>query len=95
MNVEDLKKYARSLEFDMEDSQYETLKDEFQILFKQMDLIGEIDNIGNYEPMDYPFPLDNSYLREDKVTMNLPTEDVLKNAKDVEGNSVKSPKVVA
>ena len=95
MEKEELKKYAKNLEFDMEDSEYETLKEEFNILFKQMDLLGEIEGISNYEPMDYPFALEDSFLREDKVTMNLLREDILKNAKDVKDNCVKSPKVVA
>lgn len=94
MDISDLKKYAKNLMFNMKNSEYETLKDEFDILFKQMNLLGEIDNIGNYEPMDFPFVLEDSFLREDEVNMGLSHEDVLSNAKDVMGNCVKSPKVV-
>ena len=95
MNKEELKKYAKNLEFDMKEEEYETLINEFNILFKQMDLLGNIEGINNYEPMDFPFALDDSYLREDNVNMNIPREDVLSNSKDVKDNCVKSPKVVA
>ena len=95
MNKEELKKYAKNLEFDMKEEEYETLSNEFNILFKQMDLLGNIEGINNYEPMDFPFSLDDSYLREDNVNMNIPREDVLSNSKDVKDNCVKSPKVVA
>lgn len=95
MNKESLKKYAKNLEFDMEDIEYNTLESEFKILFKQMDLLGNIDGISNYEPMDFPFSLDDSYLREDNVNMSLSRIDALSNAKDVKSNCVSSPKVVS
>ena len=44
--------------------------------------------------MDYPFPLENAYLREDEVTMSLPQSEAFSNSKDVMDNSVKVPKVV-
>lgn len=96
MNKEYLKKYAKNLEFDMEDSEYDTLVSEFDILlFKQMDLLGNIKDISKYEPLDFPFPLEDAFLREDNVNMSLSKEDALCNAKDVQDGCVKSPKVVA
>lgn len=94
MKKEDLKKYAKNLEFDMKEEEYDTLVNEFDILFRQMDLLGNIDGISDYEPMDFPFSLDDAFLREDRVSMSLPREDVLKNAHDVKDNCVSSPKVV-
>ena len=35
-----LKSYANKLMFDMDDSEYETLLKEFDVILKQMDLIG-------------------------------------------------------
>lgn len=95
MNKEYLKKYAKNLEFDMEDSEYDTLVSEFDILFKQMDLLGNIKNIEKYEPLDFPFPLEDAFLREDNVNMNLSKEEALSNAKEAQDGCVKSPKVVA
>ena len=40
-------------------------------ILKQMDLIGEISNIEEVEPMTYPFILDDVKLREDKVSYSL------------------------
>lgn len=92
---EKLRKYANDLEFDMNENEYKTLMGEFDILLKQVDLIGNIEGISNYEPMDFPFPLESACLREDKVNMSLNREDALKNSKDVKDGCVKTPKVVA
>ena len=40
-----LKDYARKLMFDMEDKEYDTLQDEFEIILKQMELIENIKDI--------------------------------------------------
>lgn len=92
---EKLKKYANDLEFDMNDDEYKTLMGEFDILLKQVELIGNIEGISDYEPMDFPFTLESASLREDKVNMSLTREDALKNSKDVKDGCVKTPKVVA
>ena len=44
--------------------------------------------------MDFPFVLEDAFLREDEVSMSLPVEEALSNAKDVKDNCVKSPRVV-
>lgn len=89
-----LKDYASKLMFDMNDSEYETLEKEFEIILKQMDLIGNIKDIKDVEPMTFPFPIDGVTFREDIPTESLDIKDVLKNAKDVENSMVKVPKVV-
>ncbi len=94
ISIDKLKKYANDLEFTMKEEEYVTLQEEFDILLKQVDLIGKIENIDKYEPMDFPFPLDSAYLREDEVSMSLPVSEAFKNSKDVEYDSVKVPKVV-
>ncbi len=94
ISIEKLKDYANKLEFTMNEDEYITLQSEFEVLLKQMELIGEIDNLKEVEPLNFPFPLDNSYLREDEVDMELSTKDALMNAKDVLDESIKVPKVV-
>ena len=42
---EKLKKYAKLLMFDMNEDEYTTLQEEFDIILKQMDLIANIPNI--------------------------------------------------
>jgi len=60
MLEEKLNKYAENLEFEMNKEEYKTLANEFEILFKQVDLIGNIEGIEEFEPLDFPFPLDKS-----------------------------------
>ena len=93
---EKLKKYANKLMFDMEDSQYSTLQEEFDTILKQMDLISNIPNISNVEPMIFPFINEDVELREDVVIENdeLTVDEVLMNAKSVSKDQVKVPKVV-
>lgn len=91
---EKLKEYANKLMFDMEDSEYETLQKEFEVILKQMDLISKIDNIEDVEPMTFPFVTYKAKWRKDEVKDTLTKEDVLKNAKDIENCQVKVPKVV-
>lgn len=95
MEIEKLEKYARDLEFTMEKNEYETLKNEFDVVFKQIDLLESVDNIKDYEPMDYPFVLSSTVLREDKVTMSLNNNEAFSNSKDVKNGCVKCPKVVS
>lgn len=95
MEIEKLEKYARDLEFTMEKNEYETLKNEFDVVFKQIDLLESVDNIKDYEPMDYPFVLSSAVLREDEVTMSLDNKEAFSNSKDVKNGCVKCPKVVA
>ena len=89
-----LKKYANNLMFNIKDSEYATLKSEFDVLLKQVEMLEEIDGISNYEPMDYPFVLENSYLREDEAKMSLDKGEAFKNSKDVSDGCVKAPRVV-
>ncbi len=94
MDKRELENLAKKLMFTMDESEYETLSSEFEIILKQMDLIGKIAGIKEVEPLIYPFPLDNVMMREDKVVDELPLEDVLLNSGDTMYNQVKVPKVV-
>ena len=89
-----LKKYANLLMFDMDDSEYDTLEEEFKTILKQMDYIGKIDGIDKVEPMTFPFELENASLREDEVGDYLTVDEVLTNTKQEVDNQVKVPKVV-
>lgn len=91
---EKLEDYAKKLMFEMNEEEYKTLQEEFEIILKQMDLIGKIENIKDVEPMTFPFLLENVQMREDIPKESLSIEDVLKNAKVVENSMVKVPKVV-
>lgn len=89
-----LKNYANKLMFDMNDEEYETLLNEFDVILKQMDLIGNINNISNIEPMTFPYELSDVELRDDSESRNIEIEDALRNSSSVKGREVKVPKVV-
>ena len=94
MDKETLVMLANKLMFTMDDSEYDTLLDEFDTILKQMDLIGKIDGIEKIEPMCYPFPLDDVMLREDEVIDELEIDEILLNSGSNLYNQVKLPKVV-
>ena len=94
VSKEILKNTANKLMFDMTDEQYDMLVKEFSILIKQMELIGDIPNVDDAEPMTFPFDITNDLLREDEPTSPLKREDVLKNATDVVDGQIRLPKVV-
>lgn len=91
---EKLEDYAKKLMFEMKDEEYETLQQEFDVILKQMDLIGEIEGIEKVEPMTFPFVTNKASWRKDEVNNILTTDEVLKNAKKVDREQVRVPKVV-
>lgn len=94
MKKETLEMLAEKLMFTMNEEEYETLAEEFEIILKQMDLIGEIKDISSVEPMVYPFLLRDVTLREDRVQDELAINDILANSGSNLYNQVKLPKVV-
>lgn len=89
-----LKSTANKLMFDMSDEEYERLVDEFKVLIKHMNIIGEIKGVDEAEPMSFPFDVTNNCLREDIATEPLSREDALKNAKDIEDGQIRLPRVL-
>ena len=93
-NISVLKDAAKRLLFDMSESEYETLLKEFDIVTKQMNIIGSNHEIDKYEPMSFPFECSTSYLREDVPAEPLSREEALRNSKRKIGGQIKLPKVV-
>lgn len=93
-NIEVLKDAANRLLFDMSDSEYETLLSEFDIVTKQMGLIGNNRELDNYEPMAFPFEVYTSELREDIAEEPLTRDEALRNSQRKVGGQIKLPKVV-
>lgn len=94
INKQLLEMYAKKLMFKMNEEEYATLEEEFDIILKQMDLIGKIENIKDVEPMTFPFINEDVSLREDEIDNTITTEDILLNTKEKERNQVRVPKVV-
>lgn len=91
---EKLQMYAEKLFFKMNDDEYTTLQQEFNIILKQMDIISKIEGIDEITPMTFPFEKEGTHFREDVVTDTLSVENVIKNAKETSYEQVKVPKVV-
>jgi aspartyl/glutamyl-tRNA(Asn/Gln) amidotransferase C subunit len=89
-----LKDAANRLLFDMSEDEYKTLYEEFGVLTKQMEKIGEIKGLEDYEPMTFPFDCATDYLREDVAETPLPRDEALKNAGNKQDEQIKLPKVV-
>lgn len=89
-----LEQYAEKLMFKMNDEEYKTLEEEFKTILKQMDLIGEINEIKDVKPMTFPFRNEDVSLREDEIDNTMDTKELLINAKEYERNQIKIPKVV-
>ena len=91
-----LSKYASDLMFKMNDDEYITLENEFDIILKQMEFISNIDMLEDVSPMTFPFDLelDDSYLRDDISNNEICFNDMKVNVKDYENDMVKVPKVV-
>ena len=89
-----LKVSAHKMMIDMSEEQYDALLNEFQILLKQLDFMGDIPHIDEVEPMTFPFEIKTTFLREDVVTEPLSKDEVLRNAPDVKDGQVRLPKVV-
>ena len=91
-----LEEYAKKLMFEMNEDEYKTLEDEFEVILKQMEFIDNIKDIDGVNPMTFPFDLelDDSYLREDVYDNEISFNDMKVNVKEYEDNMVKVPKVV-
>jgi aspartyl/glutamyl-tRNA(Asn/Gln) amidotransferase C subunit len=94
INKEILKESANKLMFDMDESQYDTLLEEFSIIIQQMDMLSNVPGIEEATPMVFPFDVTTSVLREDVVENVLDRNEALKNANDVVDGHIRLPKVV-
>ena len=91
-----LEKYAKNLMFEMNEDEYKTLEDEFNIILKQMEFIDNIDDINEVIPMTFPFDLDldDRCLREDTYNNEISFDDMKVNINEYKNNMIKVPKVV-
>ena len=78
-----LEEYAKKLMFEMNEDEYKTLEDEFEVILKQMEFIDNIKDIDGVNPMTFPFDLelDDSYLREDVYDNEISFNDMKVNVK--------------
>ena len=86
--------YADKLLIGLTEQETKMVLDEFEIIDKNIDLINQIPNIEQVEPMTHC--LDNFIyeLREDEVEESIDINDLLSNCDDKLDGEVKVPKVV-
>ena len=89
-------KYANTLLIGLTDDERKMIQEEFVDIEKIMDLINEIPNIKEIEPLSYPFEMYVEDLRDDSIEAEEIEIDVLlRNCDRVEGREIEVPKVVA
>ncbi len=93
-NKEVLKTVAEKLMFDLNESEYELLLNDFSLIDSFIDILNEIEELDNVEPMVLPFGLSTTYLREDVSEEPLDRDVALKNASKVKDGQIVLPKVV-
>lgn len=93
LDVQGFKDLANQLRFSLSDAEAQDIKNEFDVLIDQMDLLNKIDTEG-IEPMVYPFDEETSFMREDVADQVLPVQEVLKNAPKAKNGFFVTQKVV-
>lgn len=86
--------YADKLLIGLTKEENKMVLDEFAEIDRNIDLINEIPNISNVEPMTHCLD-DFSYeLREDVVEPSVPIEELLQNCDEYNGSEVEVPRMV-
>ena len=87
--------YADKLLIGLTEEERTNIQEEFDEIEKNMDLINEIPNIKNTEPLSFPFEMTIEDLRnDDEVGEEIRIEELLTNCDQYEGREVEVPKVV-
>lgn len=94
VNKDVLKLTAKKLMFEMDEKQYDALLADFEILLKQIQLLNEVPNIDEAQPLCFPYDMVSTSLREDVVCDVLTTEEALKNSKNYKDGQILLPRVV-
>jgi len=86
--------YADKLLIGLTKEENKMVLDEFDVIDKNLDLVTQIPNISEVQPMTHcldDFVFD---LREDEPDPSIPIADLLKNCDETDGDEVEVPKVV-
>lgn len=86
--------YADKLLIGLTEEENKMVLDEFEIIDKNIDIINEIPNIENVEPMSWCLDDFSFELREDEVEESIPIEDLLQNCDVYNDREVEVPRVV-
>lgn len=86
--------YADKLLIGLTEEENKMVLDEFEIIDATIDMINEIPNIENVEPMTHALDDFEYVLREDKPEESVPIEDLLANCDDHTDREVQVPRMV-
>ena len=86
--------YADKLLIGLTEEENKMVLDEFDIIDKNLDLVNQIPNISEVEPMTHALDDFKFELREDVVEASVPIEDLLRNSDDTESDEIVVPRVV-
>lgn len=89
-----LQESANRLMINLSEEELNTLLSDFDNIISQMELIGNIPEVDEAEPMVFPFDVTSDYLREDICEESLSRDEALKNAHEVVDGQIRLPKVV-
>lgn len=88
-----LKQLGKKTMFDVSDEEMPALVEEYNVFMSHVKAIDAIDTKG-VEPLAFPYEVETTFLREDEPTHVIERSEALKNAKVVQDNQIKVPKVV-
>lgn len=86
--------YADKLLIGLTEEENQMVLDEFEIIDQNIDLINEIKNISNVEPMTHCLDDFTCDFREDVVETSVPIEELLQNCDECTECEIEVPQVV-
>lgn len=86
--------YADKLLIGLSEEETDMVLNEFEVIDQNIDLINQIPNISEVEPMTHCLDRTIDFLREDVVEESDSIDDILSNCDDFMSDQVKVPKVV-
>lgn len=86
--------YADKLLIGLTEEENQMVLEEFDVIDKNLDLVNQIPNISDVEPMTHALDDFNFELREDVVVSSVPIDELLRNSDDTEGDEIVVPRVV-
>ena len=86
--------YADKLLIGLSEEENEMVLKEFESIDEDLNLVNQIEGIGEVEPMTHCLDDFEYILREDIVEESVPVEDLLRNSDETDGDEIEVPKVV-
>lgn len=86
--------YADKLLIGLTKEENKMVLDEFDIIDQNIDLVTQIPNISEIEPMTHCLDDFVYELRDDIIEESIPIKDLLRNSDETDGDEVQVPKVV-